>query len=786
MKKNRIFGLATAALLLGAAACSNDMIEPGKTTPGQLTGDNGMGGVYMTVDFKLPDGSNGTRSATIEGGGSNGGTEVGTDAENNVTSALIVLAFDKADAPLNNPENITVEDYGYIVSGEVSNNHIANLSSTDNGKLFEAAAKLSKENLNTFYGLFYEADPEDPENPDKGQYKVPEVRVFVFCNPTLELRQYFAGAPETIKFGSAEWIDKTCTVIQRNSDGQPDQNIGIWGTNSFLMNNKTVTKRELPSNLLDWEYYNSYEKAFHLSKANNQNGITGPNNGTNERGAVLVERSVARFDFKDGSELKQNRYDVLFATDESETEESKVPMVGVQMQKMCLVNMSNKFYYVPRVSDNGMPGGSNFEICGRERPWTRNTTLGTYSNGNYVVGPYAAEFSKAASTFVYEDSESGNPILGTSTITLEGQPLVDYFNFPFFDKNGLFNSDEMNVGGKWDVVKIEDVLSNGSKDNYNNKQEYNVWRYVTENIIPSIEDQVNGISTGVVFKAKMIPAVDAPADPSAYDDYWSPGAYANLINCLSGKTFTYNGVDHTLQGNSKDDPILYYFSGRLYMGWRHIRQAAIQESITMDVSGKLEINTNTSLYQAVFGDGPIPAGMIYKYLDENNELKDKTIEDPRWNTTPGNADYENYLKSADYAWTKWHDVNDSESIGEDEQGELLNAMRMAVTGAGITIYQSSSDKDFNNEAGYYCYYYYWNRHNDNGFDGSMGPMEFDVVRNNVYKLSVDKVSRLGHPRIPANDPNNPDPGTKDESDDIYLDVNVEIAPWVVRVNSIKF
>ncbi len=68
----------------------------------------------------------------------------------------------------------------------------------------------------------------------------------------------------------------------------------------------------------------------------------------------------------------------------------------------------------------------------------------------------------------------------------------------------------------------------------------------------------------------------------------------------------------------------------------------------------------------------------------------------------------------------------------------------------------------------------------------MGPMEFDVVRNNVYKLSIDKIARLGHPRIPENDPNDPTPDTPDESDEIYLDVRMEIVPWVVRLNSIQF
>ena len=89
-------------------------------------------------------------------------------------------------------------------------------------------------------------------------------------------------------------------------------------------------------------------------------------------------------------------------------------------------------------------------------------------------------------------------------------------------------------------------------------------------------------------------------------------------------------------------------------------------------------------------------------------------------------------------------------------------------------------------AGYYCFYYYWNRHNDNHVAGVMGGMEFDVVRNNVYKLWVDKISRLGHPRVPGNEPEPPTPDTPDESDVIYLDVRVAIVPWSVRLNSITF
>lgn len=92
----------------------------------------------------------------------------------------------------------------------------------------------------------------------------------------------------------------------------------------------------------------------------------------------------------------------------------------------------------------------------------------------------------------------------------------------------------------------------------------------------------------------------------------------------------------------------------------------------------------------------------------------------------------------------------------------------------------------NNDGKYMTYYYYWIRHNDNGDNGVMGNMEFAVVRNNVYKLCVDNIYKLGHPA-----PGNPDPvpeGPFDPDEDLnyYFNVTVDVLPWTVRVNNIEF
>ena len=108
--------------------------------------------------------------------------------------------------------------------------------------------------------------------------------------------------------------------------------------------------------------------------------------------------------------------------------------------------------------------------------------------------------------------------------------------------------------------------------------------------------------------------------------------------------------------------------------------------------------------------------------------------------------------------------------------------------AGFTGYSPKDGK-------YYVYYYYWNRHNDNLNNNEMDVMEFAVVRNNVYKLAVDKISRFGHPTPP--DPSNPDPDPEpdpdpvdpddpDESVNYYFNVTVKVLPWTVRINNIEF
>lgn len=123
----------------------------------------------------------------------------------------------------------------------------------------------------------------------------------------------------------------------------------------------------------------------------------------------------------------------------------------------------------------------------------------------------------------------------------------------------------------------------------------------------------------------------------------------------------------------------------------------------------------------------------------------------------------------------------------DNAGEPLNSAKLSALGStlnGMTLNLDNSTNVFTlvyNGASieleefvdgantYYAMtYYYWIRHDNNSNPNVMGPMEFAVVRNNVYKLSIASINGLPR-KYNSTDPD--EPGIMD------LNVNVKVDPW---------
>ena len=102
--------------------------------------------------------------------------------------------------------------------------------------------------------------------------------------------------------------------------------------------------------------------------------------------------------------------------------------------------------------------------------------------------------------------------------------------------------------------------------------------------------------------------------------------------------------------------------------------------------------------------------------------------------------------------------------------------------ANIPATENPSDKElaeysikrFNKSQGSYnCYYNYWIRHLDNGMPTYMGVMEYGIVRNNMYQITITSINGLGE-GTPNTDPEIPDEKKG------YLDATIDVDPWIVR------
>lgn len=634
------------AVALAFAGCSNDDLN-GKN---KGTDDNNSGDVvYMNVMVQLPVGA-GSRSTTGDEGGSSDGTEVGLDRENSVYSVLLVLA----DAQ-NRLIGCAERSVGAI---------------NRSGSTVTTVQSISKSVIADYYenkGVNGELDAATQK-----------INVFVFCNPTNALRIIFEG----VAAGDETWHEQICSIAE--SPNGTSNNASIWGgadyNGGFLMSSSEIATKKLPSKFSYWDDFTQEDHPFLLTGKNSNIGGNSDVIVENS-GAIKVERSVARFDFKDGSDNKDNTYDVV-------KDQDGITVMRIQLQKMALVNMSKNFYYLRRVSDDGTDTGAL--LCNLE------------TSENYVVDTDAAAKNDGS--------------------IIENGAYGDHFNFCLGNPENDWTIDEY-ARLQWFTSKISDVLADDNQDDHQDwtgHGDYKIWRYVTENTIPgATSNQKVGISTGIVFKGKMI----APA-----------GATGTLADALNSDAAV-----------SEDNPILYAYGSEIFVRWTEVRAMAIK------------LGAISPMYKAVFGN--------------------TTVTPVAQKADGTGAVYSDDATSADAKWDAWYNQDKTSTA-------KLGTFKAAATDAGFTLYERSEDPDTGK--GYYCYYFYWNRHNNNGNGGVMGRMEFGVVRNNVYKLAVNSIRKLGHPRISENDPDPVDPEDPDEEGDVYLSVTVEVLPWVVRVNDIDF
>lgn len=455
------------------------------------------------------------------------------------------------------------------------------------------------------------------------------VNVFALCNCPSQLIS---------ELTAIKWGEDNKTWIEKYSEyGPSDLTVDAIKANGvFMTNEKNDVTWQLPS------------KEFLANTS-----ASAPANV----GEIKVKRTIARFDYAEGA--KDGKYCVYNAAeDKNMKDKDNTSKINVEIISVGTVNVSKHFWNFPHFAAdaNGVANAKAFgtgdlvaDYLGAEKTGT-NAANGTWMSSNYT------------STLFSFDSDN------KATLNRANWTSISYT----------------------DLVKDNRIEDNWTAET-GTTPDYRIWRYVTENVIPVNNNQINGLSTGIVFKGKI---------------------------SVEGE-----GIVATQFKNAMDaKKTLYVFSGTTNVA----AIGALSDIVTL--------GAENAIYQA-----------MAQCLVTGKSMTDTNLAD------------------ADVDKTK-------------------------ATKAGFRMYEPVVDKLVDGDVAgeYYMYYYYWNKHNDNNDASLMGPMEFATVRNHVYKLSLTKISKFGHPRKPENDPDPVTPTTPDEDASAYITVSLVILPWDVRVNNIEF
>ena len=659
-----------------------------------------QGDLFMTMNISMAS-SVGTRTSTP-----NQGYEVGKDFENKISKALLILA--------NKTDNGIFEVFA--TSGQIGGTGLVGDASSDAaGSDHETAGDKygtvspDPSHTNTYKASFtftrqtllediangddVESSGDDAKHPEATKKKT--YHVFVVANPTDEIVTAAVNAAKA-STGSPQ-KDLQQVFVLANNDKT------YWSNDNFLMSSADDATKTI--------YDDEIALGTHTTKAEAYN-----------LGTVYVQRAMSRFD------LNVNPDHIAFegAGESQVTGQSSLPNIKVTFDAVALVNMAKKANLFKVMAESKEALGSKTMAFGDERSTT-------YED-NWVFSPDQYSGEESNTYDFYNPLFSNVTFTGTLDKNTELKGSANAFS-------SLFTGSE---GATWTSIStIEANLEDNAFEHETHTPStlggYHIWRYAMENTNPDfIENQKNGNSTGIVFRAKLENTTGSNIIPTSYE-----------------------GSD-----NEKVGEAIYAYNNVIIGTAARLKQFATSPQ-NDDAKSDVYANVKT-IYNAAVKD----------QLEKNKQAP----EQGEWSLDNGGYKSTN---EGDWYEQKGEDYDENGTI-ELVYGNLPDLDEFLVA-EGFSIYRPTKVGEGGQEKPvYYCYYLYWNRHNDNNANTIMGTMEFATVRNNVYKLSVNAVKHLGHPGEKGNDPYPPKPGTPDEEDTFWLSVECLILPWEVRINNIEF
>ncbi|WP_211833430.1 Mfa1 family fimbria major subunit [Porphyromonas levii] len=212
----------------------------------------------------------------------------------------------------------------------------------------------------------------------------------------------------------------------------------------------------------------------------------------------------------------------------------------------------------------------------------------------------------------------------------------------------------------------------------------------------------------------------------------------------TGKTFADIATSHTVKpaGFDSDDNGIY-----------------VAEN-TMDAAEQFEVATTRVVFEVVYTPAGIdPGNSFVEYKGMTFKPEDFQAKINEWLATNTKTDADLGMPGG---FTK-----EVEGLGSNT---TLNFTEKSFVNGNIKFYLDGVS-----------YYTTTIRHFDDELEAvKMGYGRYGVVRNNIYKLSITKISAPGEPVITE-----PDPEIPDDPDKNYIAVDVTVLPWLVRTQDVE-
>lgn len=421
---------------------------------------------------------------------------------------------------------------------------------------------------------------------------------------------------------------------------------------------------------------------------------------------VHVERLAAKIRINEaGIEGKPYFYDI-------KQPNTTTSIATVRLEQAVVLNkLLCGSYLLKRVSENVQAEATAIPESKDNDVWLgdeQNTASGD-ANTNYVIDPW---------------TRNKNLNNGSITGEIHTNATLEYTN-PLISKVGDVQKSYKTLFSEYSSTAV--TLADA------NETSQITLAYTGENTL-DYEDQKNGLSTGVLFKATYFPKK------------WSTQTNVDGKDVITEVVTDFGKEDNPTEiTNATEGVDFYVYQGNIYKE-------------VDDIFNEYVWNEQKNVGES---------GKVYSFSD----FSSTSI------TSIKASDFKNsllYGKTDPFGYLKWLSIC-ADQLGDNTFNDAHTFSNYVATNDDYKNTYAANVRFFEKGETYYTY---WIRHIDNHNINKMGIMEFGIVRNNIYDMTVTGISGLGFAGAEK-----PDPGKDNETEEYFFNVTINVKNWVVRSNS---